>query len=151
MCSKKMKKSCFDYALWHISHYPKTVADLKRFLLRKWYDVDTVESALSRLIELWFLDDATYTRLVLASEVCRKGKPIYVVEQKLLLKGVDRDIISQERSEVEEEIQEGMRERIGILAERLWDRWYETMKILQNLSGKGYPYDLVKEIVGINL
>lgn len=44
-----MNKSCYDYALAHISRFPKTTEQLRRFLIRKEYVPDKVEETLQRL------------------------------------------------------------------------------------------------------
>lgn len=143
-----MKKWCYDYAVAHVSRYPKTVKQLREFLLRKGYAPDAVETVVERLQAHGILDDTVYARLTLQSEVCRKGKPLSVIEQKLRVKGVDKTILQELQEELAGELEEGMRGRIVRLRERLLARWYDHMKILQNITAKGYPYWLVKEVTG---
>lgn len=132
-----------------MSSYPKTVHQMRDFLLHKGYEPAVVEETIERLVVGEFLDDRKYTTLMLQSEVCRKWKPIYVVEQKLRLRGVDRRLIDEEKESMSTEIQEWMRTKIEQLHNRYIERWYDIWKTVQSITAKWYAYDLVKSVCGV--
>ena len=138
-------KPCFDYSLNHISRYPKTENNLRQFLLRKWYDLEEINEAINRLKKLWMINDALYIELYLESEVWRQWKPLFLIQQKLYQKWVDRDLVSSITTELEEWLYEWMRKKIYSEYERLSIREHDRQTIIKKLVQKGYPYNLVME------
>lgn len=136
-------KPCFDYALAHCSRFPKTERDLTRFLLKKWYEEETVSETMSRLKKLWFVNDETYVDLYFSSEVIRKGRPLFLIKQKLQQKWVDRSLIDSFISENEEDLEAWMRTAIKKEYERLQSRDFSSETIVKKLVQKWYPYGLV--------
>lgn len=141
---------CFDYALKHCTSYPKTEHDLHCFLLKKWYSHDDVTESINRLKELNFVDDELYTELYLQWEVWRKGKPLFLIQQKLYQKWVDHDIISFVTESLEPWLTEWMVQKIQSEYERLLNHEYSIEKIIKKLVQKWYPYKLVMESCSIN-
>ena len=78
--------SCQDYALHYINRYPKTEQELRVKLLTKHYDEEDIAKTMARLKKMKWVDDAQFTRLYFQSEGVKKGKPAYLVKQKLLHK-----------------------------------------------------------------
>lgn len=142
-------KPCFDYSLNHISRYPKTEHTLRQFLLRKWYSLEEINEAMNRLKKLWMINDALYTELYLESEVWRQWKPLFLIQQKLYQKWIDRDLVSSVIIEIEEWLYNWMRKKIYSEFERLSVRDYAEQTIIKKLVQKGYPYSLVMETCSI--
>ena len=78
--------SCKDYALKYINRYPKTEEELRVKLLTKHYSEEEIDNTISWLKHMKWVDDEQFARLYFQSESVKKGKPPYLVKQKLLQK-----------------------------------------------------------------
>ncbi|MBP6910151.1 regulatory protein RecX [Patescibacteria group bacterium] len=128
--------SCKDYALKYIHHYPKTEQELKVKLLTKHYDEDEVDETMAWLKKMNRVDDKQFTRLYFQSESVKKGKPPYLVKQKLLQKGVDKKLVEKIFGELESEIDEGIIERIKKEVEKLKKKGLDGFDIVTKISQK---------------
>jgi len=78
--------SCKDYALKYINRYPKTEEELRVKLLTKHYPEDEIDDTIARLKKMNRVNDEQFARLYFQSESVKKGKPPYLVKQKLIQK-----------------------------------------------------------------
>ena len=140
-------QDCFDYSIQYLSRYPKTVLDMKKQLQKKWYEDEKIEDVLEILIKKKYLDDRNYAYLYFSSEVGRKGKPLFVVKQKLQQKWVEysilEDLIEEFGKELEEWIQKKLSKEIGHMREK----WMEEQKIIQRLQRRGYRYKDIEAVI----
>lgn len=104
--------SCQDYALKYINTYPKTEQELRVKLLTKRYDEEDIDKTITWLKKMTWVNDEQFARLYFQSESVKKGKPPYLVKQKLLQKGVDKKIVEKVFTQLESEIDEGIIVRI---------------------------------------
>ena len=111
--------SCQDYALKYINVYPKTEQELRVKLLTKRYDEEDIDKTITWLKKMTWVNDEQFTRLYFQSESVKKGKPPYLVKQKLLHKGVDKKIIEKVFGQLETDIDEGIILRIKKEVEKL--------------------------------
>lgn len=111
--------SCQDYALKYINVYPKTEQELRVKLLTKKYDEEDIDKTIGWLKKMSWIDDNQFARLYFQSESVKKGKPPYLVKQKLLQKGVDKAIVEKVYGQLEKDIDEGIIVRIKKEVEKL--------------------------------
>jgi len=97
--------------------------------------------------KLNYVNDREYTRLYLSSECERKGKPLFKVKGKLMSKGVEKDLIIEVEQEMEEEIKEGQMRKIDKEIDLLKGKWLDGIEIIQKLQGRGYGFELIKEVI----
>ena len=107
-----MAKSCYEYAMDVLSKYPKTEKELRIKMYQHGYDSQMVMKTLEKLKVENFLNDKMFAESYLNSEVMRKGKPLFLVQQKLTMKGIDPKIIAELSNQFAEDIQEGIENRI---------------------------------------
>jgi len=131
---------CYDYALNYLSRYPKTSYELWIQLKKKWYNNEDISSTLEKLTTFWFLDDGLFAEMYLRSEVIRKWKPLFKVQQKLYQKWVEKEIVWWLVEEYEEELHEWQQKKINKEIARRRDRWLEDQKITQKLQSRWYAY-----------
>lgn len=128
--------SCKDYALHYIHRYPKTEQELKVKLLTKHYNEDEVDATIAWLKQMKWVDDVQFTNLYFQSESVKKGKPPYLVKQKLLQKGVDKKIVEKVFGQLEEEIDEGIIQRIQKEVQKLKKKGLDGFDIITKISQK---------------
>lgn len=134
----------FDYAVNYLSRYPKSTHELRNQLRKKGYAPEEIDEAVDLLTKKWFLDDSSYAKLYLSSEVARKGKSLTLIIGKLRQKGVDKDVINELVEKMEEELTEGTTTKVQKEIEKLQNRGLEEKSIIQKLRAKGYKYDQIR-------
>ena len=141
---------CYTYALRYIHLYPKTEKELRAKLLEKWYPEKHVDETMQVLKEKKYVDDNVFARLYIESELVKKGKPAYNVQQKLYQKGVDRSIVQHTMQELEEDIWEWTKRKIEKEIEKYKDKWLDGFEIIQKIAGKWYPIASIKRVIREN-
>ena len=80
---------------------PHAVREVRVKLGRRGFDLDEVESAVSRLLELGYLDDAAFSRGVVSHRAGSRGAS--AVASELIQKGVARDQVATAVAEIDPE------------------------------------------------
>jgi len=83
----------------------------------------------------------------LHSEVTRKGKPLAIIKQKLLSKGIDKVVLNQLIDGLEEELAEGMQQKIAKEIDRLRAKGKSDQEITAILTRRGFAYELIKSVL----
>lgn len=144
-----MPKSCYEYAIGVISKYPKTEKELRIKMYQQGYDSDIVVRTLEKLKSENFVNDQLFAESYLNSEVMRKGKPLLVITQKLIMKGIDKSLLSDLTHKYAEDIQSGIYEGIAREIRQYKKKGIEGFDIIQKLLRKGYRlWDIKKVIKG---
>ena len=83
-------------ALNSIQHRFRSVYDLKMLLIKKEYPIDLIDRAIAKLISQGYLDDRSFTRSYINSQMITTNKGPFKIEKELLQKKVDSNIIKSE-------------------------------------------------------
>lgn len=142
-----MAKSCYEYAISIISKYPKTEKELRIKLYQNGYDSETVINTLEKLKAENFVNDLLFAESYLNSEVIRKGKPLFVIKQKLELKGIDKALLAQLTEKYAGELQEGVFQGIEKEIRQYKKKGVEGFEIIQKLMRKGYRLGDIKKVI----
>ena len=104
---EKFNQECDVYyvALNSIKSRFKSIYDTRCFLLKKEYPIDLVESAIEKLIKQGYLNDRSFAKSYINNQIITTSKGPKKIERELLLKKVNSDIILEELSAYEEDIQ----------------------------------------------
>jgi SOS response regulatory protein OraA/RecX len=70
----------------YLYRYPKTEKEMRTQLMKKQYFLDEIDQAMLVLKAKKYIDDRQFAELYLNSEVVKKGKPLALMQQKLLFK-----------------------------------------------------------------
>lgn len=144
-----MAKSCYEYAMDVLSKYPKTEKELRIKMYQHGYDSQMVMKTLEKLKVENFLNDKMFAESYLNSEVMRKGKPLFLVQQKLTMKGIDPKIIAELSNQFAEDIQEGIENRIQKEINQYKKKGVDGFEIIQKLMRKGYRLADIKKVVKV--
>lgn len=142
-----MAKSCYEYAITLLSKYPKTEKELRIKMYQQGYDSETVMRTLEKLKSENFVNDQLFAESYLNSEVSRKGKPLLVITQKLLLKGIDKQLLSEITAKYSEDYQEGIYQGIEKEINQYKKKGVEGFEIIQKLLRKGYKLGDIKKVI----
>lgn len=139
--------TCTDYALKYLYRIPKTEQDLKIKLMQQGFTEAQIGDTMIYLKSKKYIDDRQYAQLYVNSELVKKGKPVYVIRQKLYQKGVDKHLIQEVLTQYEQDIGEGIEQRIKSEITKYKKRGFEGFDIIQRLLRKGYKVDQIKKVV----
>lgn len=142
-----MAKSCYEYAITLISKYPKTEKELRIKLYQQGYDSEMVMRTVEKLKTENFVNDQLFAESYLNSEVIRKGKPLFVIKQKLELKGIDKALLAQLMEKYAEDIQEGIFQGIEKEIKQYKKKGVDGFEIIQKLMRKGYRLGDIKRVI----
>lgn len=99
----KPRRSTYDRALDMLEVRARSVAELRRLLVRKGEPVDDVEAAIERLRAAGLLDDANYARQLTRSKAIGAGHSKRRIQQELAKRGVARELSDEAIDAVYEE------------------------------------------------
>lgn len=88
----KPKRSTYDRALDMLEARGRSVAELRRLLVRKGEPTEDVDAAIERLRASGLLDDANYARQLTRSKVLGAGLSKRRIQQELARRGVAREL-----------------------------------------------------------
>ena len=137
------EKYALSCAMKLLSYRMRTAKELRDKLREKEIAEETVGRVIRKLEEIGYLDDGRFAELY-AQELSRKyGR--YVVIQKLMQKGIPRDI-AQAAAQSTEKDEDVIRGHIGRLKQkyRAENEKSAKQKIMRALMAKGFEYEEIK-------
>lgn len=151
----KLRDRAWNSAVWHLGRAPQTEYQIRDKLRKKFIPQDIIDSTVTRLEEAKYLNDYDYAEQFIHSKRKYEKLGVSAIRTKLLQKGVDKTIIDELLSEVDEE---ELRETAVILAEKKMrsllrepDQQKRISKMVAFLSYRGYnagiAYDVAKKVV----
>ncbi|MBR3320229.1 RecX family transcriptional regulator [Candidatus Saccharibacteria bacterium] len=114
----------------------------KRFAKKLDYtDVD-IEEIINKLVEKNYLSDRTFAEWFIENRFVKKGVSRRRLEQELMKKGIERDLISELLNASSRDESEEIKKMIEKKSAR-----YDDEKLLAYLVRQGFPYDLSRELI----
>lgn len=134
------KAQAVDKALTHISASPKTRKQIRDFLSKKGYVDAVIDYVFERLDYYGYADDRQYCKMYVESV---SGKSKRAIEVELLKRGIDKDVIEEELSDLSDDEEEVL----TLLKKYLKGKELSKENVYKGcryLISKGYDYDTVK-------
>ncbi len=139
-----------DAALTLLTLRPHSRRELELKLARRAHEPEEVASALARLVELGYLDDAAFARAVVISRARRRGARAIAAE--LRAKGVSREDAEAALTEIDESSQRASAVALARRVLRPPASAVEQKKAAAALVRRGFDFEVarsaVAEIVG---
>ena len=137
-------KRCKDKAMWLLSYRDYSHKELFN-KLKKDFGEDAADQALARCEELGLLDDRRFARRYSADLFHLKRLSKNGVRQKLLQKGVDRDLIDEVLEEFDVDEEEQIKEIIEKKYARVLSDEKGRRRAFAALQRMGYSYSAIKQ------
>ncbi|MDR2190647.1 MAG: recombination regulator RecX [Candidatus Peribacteria bacterium] len=142
-----MSNPCLEYAISYLARYPKTEQEMSILLYRKGYNTEQIRTTMASLKNNHFIDDEKYAESYLYSEIVKKGKPTFLITQKLQQRGIDKTLTQRLIEEMHDDINEGITKGIRKNIETYKKKGVEGFEIIQKLMKKGYPLATIKAVI----
>lgn len=128
----------------------KSIYDTKEYLLNKEYSKEIVDDVIDKLIEQGYLNDSSYARSFINNQIITTNRGPYKIISELNKHHISNDIISEEISLFDEDIQKEKINKIinkSIKSNKNRGGVILKNKIINDLSNLGYSIDIInKEI-----
>lgn len=141
---------CKNTALKIIERTYKSEKELAERLSLKGYDSHIIKRTISFMKEYNLLNDNSYATMYVKdkSKIAGKRK----IKYTLLQKGIDENIIENElekldNNELKNAAYEMALKKYKVISKREADEYKLMQKLYRFLMGKGYDYDLIKDVV----
>lgn len=139
--------NAYQYVMRYLGKYPKTEQELRIRLFQKWYSSEEVQRTFTLLKKQGYLNDQMFTEWYLRTQIASKGKPIFLVKKKLEQKGIPAEVIDKYLADNQEDIQQGINEKIKYDIAQYKKKWVEWFDIIQKLLKKWYRLDDIKWVI----
>ena len=141
---------CKNTALKTIERTYKSEKELAQKLALKGYDDHIINRTINFMKEYNLLNDNNYATMYVKDRSRNVGKK--KIKYSLLQKGIDEEIIESElekinNDEVKAIVYEMALKKYKVFSKRENDNYKLTQKLYRFLMGKGYDYDLIKDVV----
>lgn len=137
------KITAFEKAVNLLSKASKTKKDMEKYLKTKGYSSKIITYVTEKLEGYRYLDDKQFSESYIDGAKKFKGKRL--IEQILLQKGVNKDIIKESLKELNQE------QEVLLLAEKYMKNKDKTsenkQKLYRHLLSKGFSYDEVGQAI----
>lgn len=140
-------KTCLSVAFKHMSVSEKSEKQMRDFLIKKQFDLNTVDRVISRLKELNYIDDLSFASSFIEHSK-KTGKR--ALEYKLKLKGIPQDIIDIALENETDSMQE---EKAFLLAEKQlpkyskYDIYEQKRRINAYLGQHGFGWEVAQTVI----
>lgn len=141
---------CKNTALKTIERTYKSEKELAQKLALKGYEDHIINRTINFMKEYNLLNDNNYATMYVKDKARNVGKK--KIKYSLLQKGIDEEIIESElekinNDEVKATAYEMALKKYKVFSKRENDNYKLTQKLYRFLMGKGYDYDLIKDVV----
>ena len=141
---------CKNTALKTIERTYKSEKELAQKLALKGYDDHIINRTINFMKEYNLLNDNNYATMYVKDKSRNIGKK--KIKYSLLQKGIDEEIIESElekinNDEVKAIVYEMALKKYKVFSKGENDNYKLTQKLYRFLMGKGYDYDLIKDVV----
>lgn len=141
---------CKESALRTIEKSYKTEKEIRDKLLSKEFDSETVDNTIDFLIEYGFIDDSKFVSMYIKDRIRTQGRN--KIRYSLISKGVNKLLIEEAFSTLDRDDE---MERAIVLCEKKYlniskredDDFKIKNKLTRYLLGRGYDYDIAKEVI----
>ena len=139
----------YDRAVKFLSYRPRSVAEVRRYLLNKKIDELVSEKIVSRLTDLQYLDDKEFARWWIENRTEFSPRGAYAIRQELRVKGVSDTIIAEaiERHlpDAKEPLEKLARRRVPRLSNE--DQYSFKRKLSAFLQRRGFSYEDIGPVI----
>ena len=135
---------CYNFALRYLSVRPRSVMEVRSYLVRKQFNDVDIDSAISRLEKSNYLNDSDFASLWVENRMRLNPKSVSVLRAELIKKGINKDIIDRVISNLPPSDQ--LQGLVAIIESKArQSRYQDKQKLIEYLARKGYGYGLIKE------
>lgn len=136
-----------ELALGYLARRPRSIAEVARYLRQKGFTDAVIERVLERLHALAYLDDRAFAQYWVEQRATFRPCGVLALRYELRQKGVPDEIIEDILSQVDEEAMAWKALRPQLRRWRNLDWSAFQQKATSYLARRGFPYDIIHDVV----
>lgn len=136
-----------ESALNFLTYRPRSGQEIERKLKEKQYSPIAIERTIDRLTELGYIDDRTFAKYWLDQRNHFKPRSRFALMQELSFKGVDREIVDEVLSDVDELDAAKRAAQKKLSRFRTLPKDEFRKKLAGFLQRRGFGYEIVNEVI----
>lgn len=140
--------SSFSYASWLLSKRAYTEYGLKEKLVNKKFDIQEIETTLSKLKELGLINDTHFASEYIRSKSKYSHRGRYRIKAELMKKGVAKESIDAQLGQLTREDEVVSAKELIKLKQKSLERYPQEVQFQRRyalLARRGYSLDVIKE------
>ena len=132
----------YNISLRFLAPRPRSVAEMRRHLMKKEISVPVIDETLQKLMEEKLLDDEAFARMFVESRERHKPRSRFALTCELRQKGIKDDIIEKSLKDIDEETSawNAVRPRLKTWQHLPPDKFKK--KVFNYLQYRGFGYDI---------
>ncbi|MEO7617744.1 MAG: RecX family transcriptional regulator [Candidatus Saccharibacteria bacterium] len=130
--------------LFFLSFRLRSVFEIREYLKKKDWDSEVIELTIERLSQEGQLDDLVFARAWIQTRQLQRSRSKSHLRSELMLKRIDRDLIDEALSELDEEGEDAALDRL-IEKMRRQSRYSDDKKLAEYLGRQGFKYGDIKK------
>ena len=139
-------EKAYRKALGYLSKTPKTIRQVKEYLMDKGYDANIIEQVIVQLSNFNYLDDKAFARQFIECRIRYKPKSVFALEFELRKKGIDPALSGELLTAFKDE-------ELALKAvenkKQAWSRLDESerrKKMMNYLRYRGFDYNVCQTV-----
>ncbi len=140
LLSEDSVESAKQRAFRFVSYRPRSVWEMKQYLIRKGYEESTIESVIERLQELKMLDDREFAQYWVEQRETFKPRSRRALQHELFKLGIERKLIEEVVDKVDETV---AAHRAATKKMNIWGKYSRKdfrEKMIPYLQRRGFNY-----------
>jgi regulatory protein len=130
--------------LFFLSFRLRSVFEIREYLKKKDWDSEVIILTIERLSQEGQLDDLVFARAWIQTRQLQRSRSKSHLRSELMLKRIDRDLIDEALSELEEDGEDAALDRL-IEKMRRQSRYLDDKKLAEYLGRQGFKYGDIKK------
>jgi regulatory protein len=122
----------------------RSVFEIREYLKKKDWDSEVIILTIERLSQEGQLDDLVFARAWIQTRQLQRSRSKSHLRSELMLKRIDRDLIDEALSELEEDGEDAALDRL-IEKMRRQSRYLDDKKLAEYLGRQGFKYGDIKK------
>jgi len=135
----------YNNALRLLGYRPRSRLEIERHLRHKGYEAEAIDAAMARLVANRYVDDETFARSWLNHRERLRPRGVRGLSHELRQKGIEREIIDEVLTELDEEASAWAAIEGKIQRWRGLDQMAFRKKVTGFLSRRGFAYDTIRK------
>ncbi|MCX8122650.1 MAG: RecX family transcriptional regulator [Spirochaetes bacterium] len=140
---------CKEKVLSYISIRNRTEHDIKKYLVKKGFDKNTINRVIQDFSEKGLINDYSYALQYIQSIRDRKTVGNKIIEKKLFEKGIDKSVIKKaiKRTQEKEPNSEQVYQLALLKYNRIKDKENAIAKVASFLYQRGFSWEIIKKVI----
>lgn len=144
LITKSQSSKAYNRAIHYLSFRPRSISEVKDYLLKKDFNDQVVEQTITKLQQLALLDDEKFIEVWVSSRNQLKPRSKLQLRHELQAKKIDKELIAQALADISDSEELNLIKKV-IASKKRQPKYQDKQKLLAYLLRQGFSYNLIKQ------